>query len=304
MDTVDVRANRVGRRQRGLATRRQLLEAGISARTIARRVTAGHWREQVPPVIDLGTHQDTWHRSVQRLLLAAGDRAWASHSTAAYLHSFLDAERPRSVDVLVPRDRHAAIGGVRLHTTVSIGLDETTVADGLRVTTPARTLLDLAAATPPDELERFALDLARRRPRVVEEIALLVDRRRGASGRRRLLGVLADLPRDVARIESPLEVRGIQVLRRAGLPPPRLQYVVRDRDGTPIKRVDAAWPAARVVVEFDGAAYHDLARQREHDAAVRARMEAAGWQVIVVRAADLSGDRLAALLRRLRAAVT
>ena len=304
MDPVDVRAHRIGRRQRGLATRRQLLDAGISARTIARRLASGRWREPVAPVIDLGTHPDGCHRSVQRLLLAAGERAWASHETAAYLHGFLDVDRPDRIDVLVPRERHAEVGGVRLHTTVSLGADEMTRVDGLPCTTPARTLLDLAGATPTDELERFALDLARRRPKLMGEVGQLIDRRRGAHGRRRLLGVLANLPDDVARIESPLEVRGIQVFGQAGLPPPCLQYVVHDEAGAPIKRVDAAWPRARVVVEFDGAAYHDLIRQRDHDAAVRARIEAAGWQVIVVRAADLSGDRLAALLRRLRAAVT
>lgn len=305
MSSVDERAQVLARRQLGVATRRQLREhAGVSPRTITRRLAAGRWREPLPGVLDLGAHPPSWHRSVWQLLLAAGEPAWVSHRTAAHLHGFLDVRRPHRIDVLVPRSRHAAIGGVRLHTTVSLAGDEVTTVGGLPCTSAARTLLDLAGTLLPDDLERIALDLGRRRSGVLERASALADRRRGVAGRRRLLAVLRRLPADVARIESPLEVRGVQALVQGSIPAPRLQYRVRDHDGAVVKRVDAAWPDRRVAVEFDGAAYHDLLGQRSEDAWARDRLRALGWEVVVIRATELEEPALTETLRRIRAAVT
>lgn len=304
-DTVDERAQRVGRRQLGLATRRQLREiAGVSPSTISRRLRSGRWAEQLRPVIDLRTHPPSWRRSLQQLVLAAGPEAWVSHCTAAHLHGFLDIARPDHLDVLVLRGRHDDLRGVRLHTTVSLGPDEVTVVDRLPCTSRARTLVDLAAGACPSDLERVALDLGRRDAATLTRAVDLLDRRRGAPGRRRLLDVLARLPSDVEVIGSPLEVRGVQALASFDLPPPRLQYLVRDLDGAVIKRVDAAWPAARVVVEFDGAAYHDLGHQRVEDERARTRMRALGWEVIVLRSHDLDGPGLEAAVRRIRLLAT
>jgi hypothetical protein len=305
MDPVDLRAQRIGRRQRGLTTRRQLRdEAGVSPDTITSRLAAGRWHERVPPVIDLGTHTSSWRRDVLEVVLAAGEQAWASHATAAHLQRFLDAGLPGRIDVLVPRRRHAMVGGHRLRTTRSIGLDEVTERHGIPCTTPARTLLDLAASTVPGDLERYLADEARRNGKLLGEVAELCDRHRRVPGRRRLLTVLGWLPAGVQHLGSPLEVLGVQELRRLGAPPFEVQYVVRDPHGARLKRVDVAWPDRRTIVEFDGAAYHDLTEARAEDARVRDRMTGLGWEVEVVRRPDLGGHRLADLVRRLRRAVT
>lgn len=304
-DSVDERAHRVGRRQLGLATRKQLREvAGVSPSTITRRLRSGRWTEQLPPVIDLRTHPPSWRRSLQQLVLAAGPEAWVSHCTAAYLHGFLDVPRPDHLDVLVLRGRHDNLRGLRLHTTVSLGADELTVVEGLPCTSRARTLVDLAAGACPSDLERVALDLGRRDVGALTRAVDLLDRRRGVPGRRRLLDVLAGLPGDVGVIGSPLEVRGVQALAAFDLPAPRLQYRVRDLDGAVIKRVDAAWPDARVAVEFDGGAYHDLVHQKAEDARARGRMRALGWEVIVLRSRDLDGPALEEAVRRIRLLAT
>ena len=304
MTRVDERASAVGRQQHGLATRGQLRRAGISDSGIRRRLSSGSWGEPLPGVVDLRTHRPSWHGRLQALLLAAGPRAWASHRTAAYLHGFLDVARPPGLDVLVPRGRHPRVGTVRLHTTVAIAKDEVTVHDGLACTSAARTLLDLAMIEADPVLERLALDLGRRSPRALEEVSGLLDRHARRPGRGRLRGILDRLPRDVSRLESPLEVHGVARLSAVGLLPPRLQYQVRDPWGVPVKRVDAAWPAARLVVEFDGAAYHDASAQRAEDAAVRDRLRELGWRVVVLRASDLVGPRFDAAAGEIREAVT
>jgi hypothetical protein len=303
MRSVDARAAEIGRRQHGLASREQLRGLGIADTTVRRRLVSGRWAEPLPGVVDLRTHPSSWHGRLQGLLLAAGPEACASHGTAAYLHGFLDVPRPHRLDVLVPRRRHARVGPLRLHTTVMIGADEVVDVAGYRCTCAARTLVDLAATRPMPVLERLALDLGRRSPRELSRVNQLLRRRPGAPGVARLDAVLQQLPVDVARIESPLEVLGLARLGSAGLPSPTLQYEVRDVDGRYLKRVDAAWPDRLVVVEFDGLAYHGTSQQREADAQIRARMRELGWAVIVLGAADLTGPAFEAAVGRLRRAL-
>lgn len=305
MASVDERALEVARRQRGLISRRQLAAAGVSPATVGRRIRRGRWCEPLPGVVDLTTHEGSWRKSLQQLLLATAPDSWASHRSAAHLQRFLDVAEPATLDVLVRRGRHSTIGGLHLHTTRALGDDETTTVAGLRCTAAARTLLDLAPTVTIAELERFTADLARRDTAAFRHLGNLLDRYPRAPARRRLLDVLATLPEDVARLGSPLEVIGVPVLLRHGAPPPVLQYRVRDADGAVIKRVDAAWPTLWTVVEFDGRAWHDTPTAREHDAEVRARMRALGWTVEVLRFDDLDGPepaRIAADLRRRAAA--
>ena len=300
METVDQRAQRLGRDQHGLATRAQLRSAGISPRTIARRLGRRHWHEALPPVIDLGTHPPSWAKALQQLLLASAG-GHASHWTAAFLHRFLDVGRPDVLDVLVPRGRHPCIGGVRLHTTTRLDPDEQTSVDGFPCTSRARTLLDVAAGgATVDDLERFALDLERRRRGVRAEVMAIEARRRTAAGRGRVLAALDRMPVDADVLESPLEVRGIQVLSATGLPAPVLQYQIRAPDGRCVKRVDAAWPDHGMVAEFDGASYHDATAQRRSDEVARQRMRALGWEVVVVRNEDLARPDASPALQRLR----
>lgn len=302
MSSVRDRADAVGRSQYGWATRAQLLEeAGVSRSSIHRMVRSGRWTQPYPGIVDLGTHDPSWRRQVAGAVLAAGPGAWASHTTAARLHGFLDVDQPERIDVLVPRGRFPVLGALPLHTARSIGDDETTRVSKIPVTTAARTLLDLSASSSPEALERYLANLARRTPSVVAEVVRLTDRHRHTPGRRRLLLVVGRLPDDAAKLGSPLEVLGTQRLRQLGAPPFELQYRVRDVDGAVVKRVDVAWPALRTVVEFDGADFHDLAGARAHDLAVRARMRALGWHVEVVRRQDLDSPDFAAFVRRLAA---
>ncbi|MEX2504266.1 MAG: hypothetical protein WD378_05415 [Egicoccus sp.] len=302
MDTVDIRARDLGRSQYGRVTRRQLIhDAGVSAATITRRLQAGVWTEPVPGVVDLGSHDASWRGRVQELVLGAGQgEAWASHRTAGHLHRFLDLSRPERLDVVVLRERRRRLAGHRVHTTRSLGADEVTERHGLPCTTPARTLLDLAMTTRPADLERWLLNLVRTDGRTLDALATLLDRHRRLPGRRRLIEVANRIPAGAESIGSPLEVLGIQELLDLGAPEFVLQYEVLDDGGIRVKRVDVAWPEHKVIVEFDGAAYHDLTDARRHDEQVRARLRALGWRVVVVRRADLGSGLLAALVRDLR----
>ncbi|MBS3942045.1 MAG: type IV toxin-antitoxin system AbiEi family antitoxin domain-containing protein [Actinobacteria bacterium] len=303
MTSIDERAIAIARKQRGLLTRHQLEDAGVSTSTIARRIRRGRWIEPVPGVVDLTTHQASWHKGLQQILLATGPESWVSHGTAAHLHDFLDRLRPNTYDVVVRRGSHTTVGALDLHTTTRLAPDETTTVLGLRCTSRARTLLDLAPTLTLEELERLTLDLGRRDPTAFRHLADLLARYPRAGGRRRLLTVIARLPDDLTKLGSPVEGLLVPELLRHGAPMPKLQFPVRDLDGAFIKRVDAAWEDEMHLVEIDGHAYHDTSGARRADEEARGTMRAVGWTVHVLRREDLGGDAPARIAAEVLAAI-
>jgi hypothetical protein len=302
MSAIDAAANALGRSQHGQIARRQLREAGVDRRAVRRRLDAGVWTEPVPRVIDTGTHPPSWRQELMRVVLAAGPEATVSHRCAAHLLGFLDVEEPDELDVTVPRGRFPQVGEVRLHTVAEPLPDEEVVeVDGFRCTSSARTLLDLAATLAPRRLEAILWDAARRDPKVPIALAGVLARHPRARGRRGMKALLGQLHPQVAELASPLEVEGVLALDRAGAPRPRLQHVVRDETGRFVARVDAAWPTARVIVEFDGVAYHDHPGARARDEQRLARLRSLGWEVHVLTADDLRRPaRLRRIVERIR----
>lgn len=118
------------------------------------------------------------------------------------------------------------------------------------------------------------------------------------------------LHRADARIESVGESRTLHLILDAGLPTPVPQYVVRDRSGREVARVDFAWPELRVFLEFDGRVkYEKLLRpgQRASDVVIaekkRERLicELTGWRCIRLDWSDLA--RAAATTAMIRGAL-
>lgn len=89
------------------------------------------------------------------------------------------------------------------------------------------------------------------------------------------------------RVESPTESRLRMLLVLAGLPEPEVQHVVAGEDGRPRYRLDLAYPAARVGVEYDGRQHAEDATQWRHDLRRREALDDAGWKLLVVTAQDL-----------------
>jgi very-short-patch-repair endonuclease len=87
-------------------------------------------------------------------------------------------------------------------------------------------------------------------------------------------------------------------LRHHGLPEPTLQYEVRDGDGNLLGRVDAAYPNARVAIEYDSKQEHSDEFQLARDARRRNRIASEGWVYLSARHRDLvgGGSELAAAI--------
>jgi hypothetical protein len=152
---------------------------------------------------------------------------------------------------------------------------------GVRVTSPLRTALDAARIRPLDDAV-VALD------RFVGAGLVRLDDARAAA--RQLVGRDCRHVRSVLDLVdglagSPQETRLRLLLHRSPLPPPVAQFTVRDRHGF-VARVDFAWPAHRVAVEYDGL-WHAEAGQFAADRERLNRLREAGWRVVFVTAADL-----------------
>lgn len=218
-------------------------------------------------------------------VLACGERAVLSHRTAAALWGL----RPSTgglIDVTVPLGGTRRSGdGIRRRESGIVAERFATVADGIAVTTPAWTLLDLGAVLRPHQLRR-AVEQADRLElfdlRAVEA-ALRVDP--GRPGSPALRALLEDMrAHDVTRTRSDLEAEMLQLCLDHDLPRPQVNHY---ENGT---EVDFRWPEQRLLVEVDGWSFHRSRRALAGDRARDRRALRAGWRVARFPAHEVSGD--------------
>jgi very-short-patch-repair endonuclease len=207
---------------------------------------------------------------------ACGAGAVLSHRSAGELWEFLDPEdRKPEVTVLGPGTRLPP--GIVVHRTSQLAARDRTRHEGIPVTTPARTLIDLAAALTEAELRhavRRAQGLRRVNTRQLLEVIGRLGPRRGTG---RLRQSIATGP---APTRSALEDAVLDLLLAGGFEHPDVNrpLVIEGRRVIP----DFRWPEQRLVIEADGAAWHDNALARHEDIERQALLEASGERVIRV----------------------
>jgi very-short-patch-repair endonuclease len=249
-------------------TRRQLLAAGISSaaidgmlkRGLVRRIHRG-----VYAVFDGGQHRLARETAA---LLACGEGAVLSHRSAAALWD-LTAAWDGPVDVMIADcERGRKRSGIRLHRATTLLPRDIRIHHNVPVTSPAKTLLDLAANVSARDLER-ALDEALVVRQLVREheVADVLAREPHHRGTRVMKGLLSD--RGSARItHSEAERLFMKLVRDAGLPLPEVQVQIAGY------RVDFFWPQHGVAFEVDGYRFHTsrsaFNRDRSKDAALKA----------------------------------
>jgi very-short-patch-repair endonuclease len=252
---------------------------------IERRTASGRWKVSHPGVYVLTGSVPSWWQSLSAAVLWAGPGAVASHRAAGKLWG-LDGLRSQPVEVTTTHDRRTP--DVVVHRTRDLPRQDVGALHGIPVTSPARTLIDLASVLDEETLET-ALDNT-----LVRGLTSLsrLNRRLGHFGdrRQRGLGILKQLvaardPR-AAPPESVLETRLMRLIRRAGLPPPVTQFQVLDR-GRVVARLDFAYPQAKVGIEADGYRYHAGKQRWQLDLHKRNALSALGWRLIVVTWEDL-----------------
>jgi hypothetical protein len=282
------RAAEIAAVQHGRITTQQLRDCEISARSIERAVETGRLHRVHKGVYALGhlapSREADWHAAV----LAGGDGAVLSYRCAATALGIRDGVGPR-IDVTIPSGSHRHRPGIFFHR-ADLAPFEIMTWKGVPITSPARTMVDLACHLRPDE-EQVEWALRQLQYRRLFDPKLLE-----LSLHRRPNRVLTQLLQGIEPTRSPLEIAFLhRVVHRHGLPVP--QTNVRPVSFT----VDFYWPEARLIVETDGR-QHDDPGQRAADAVRDELHAAAGLLTLRYRWADVHrhGQTAAEILRHWR----
>jgi very-short-patch-repair endonuclease len=238
------------------------------------------------------------HTSVSKLgrymaaVLASGPGAALSHRAAADHWGVRRSDA--LIAVTIPRHR-AGLPELEVHRSRLMDTGEFVEREGIRVTSVARTLLDIASLVTPLELTR-AIDRTERLE--LFDLAAIDDvllRARGRTGGAALHRAVADWRPRYTRSE--LEDRFQDLLQTTSLPSPFFNVLLHGDQH--VHEVDAVWPACRLVIQLDGFAYHRTRRDRERDAATDADLEVVGYRVVRLTWDEVTTHR-ARTSRRLR----
>jgi very-short-patch-repair endonuclease len=190
-----------------------------------------------------------------------------------------------------------------VHSTVRLSESDIVQLDGLPVTTPARTLLDLSFRLHPGKVEDLCDDLLRRKLLTTSQLSDLaagLPPRGGPPGYTLLRRLAAVRGADYLPTGSRLERRFEEIIEDAGEAPFERQLDLGDDEGW-IGRVDFADRRLKVVVEVQSDTFHSTISDRRRDARRIARLRAAGWIVVEITEREIF-DRPDQVVRRVRAA--
>ena len=206
-------------------------------------------------------------------VLAGGPGASLSHASAAALWELRPSAATR-IDVTVRRSGRGAPSALRLHRPRTLRADEVTVHEGIRVTTPARTVLELAASLPTRALER-ALDRGEIL-QLTDVVALdaMARAHPGHRGAGRLQRALRTHTPGSTLTRSELEERFLALCTDHGLARPRVNAYAAGLE------VDFLFERQRLVVETEGWAYHGTRAAFERDRERDAILIRAGYRTI------------------------
>jgi hypothetical protein len=179
-----------------------------------------------------------WLRSRRRGVLA-GFSASAVHGS-----KWIDPTLPGAI---IDTNRRKACGVQAWEERIEA--DEIAVVNQMRVTTPARTALDLARRYPRGIAVSAVDALVQATDLKMADVELLIDRYRGRRGMKaaRVALELVD-----GGAQSPKETWLRLLLLRAGFPRPQTQIPVLNEWGWAEAYLDMGWEDIKVAVEYDG----------------------------------------------------
>jgi very-short-patch-repair endonuclease len=243
-------------RQHGVVSRVQLLELGLSVEAIRHRVARGRLHPVMRGVYAVGRAELSRRGRWMAAVLACGPGAMLSHESAAALWGIRNAEGAE-VEVSLPAPSARRRPGIRVHRRTRLGRADLATHHSIPLTSPIRTLLDLATRLRADGLETAINEADKRELVDPDFLRAALGVRAGQPG----VAVLRKLldRRTFTLTDSELERRFMPIALRAGLAPPLTQKRLNGF------RVDFFWPDLGLVVETDGLRYHRTAAQQARD---------------------------------------
>lgn len=284
--------------QYGVVSLTQLIELGHSESVVQREVESGRLHRLHRGAFAVGHPGISRHGQCLAAVLARGDQALLSYQSAAWLWGILPTLR-QPIEVSVPWRGHRR-SPLHVHHCPALREEDAGFHEGVPVTAVARTLLDIASALRPRQLEQ-AIERSRLMGRLNLDAAdRLLDEVRGHAGRSRLRRGL-EMYRNPAFIRSGGELRFLELLREAGLPRPRVNTFVHGFE------VDLYWEPERFAVELDSWDAHRTRRAFEDDPRRHEELKLAGIELVrftgrrLSREPDQIAERIRIFLRRRRA---
>ena len=276
---VDEQILELASERAGVFTRAEVYACGGSEPMVRRRAAGGLWVRAGGDAFALAGWPDSPQQRRWIGLLAAGDPAHLSHEAAADVRGIQGVRRGLAV-VTVLHPLHLEVENVTFHQLVDVRPEHVEIIDGWPVTTPARTIVDLAAVVSRARLKVAVQHVVVERQASLGQIdRVLRDvRRRGKPGVRKAVAVLDELSGEPPPA-SELERRLHEVARMARLPIVR-QHVLPWAREPIVGVVDAAVLESRLILEADGRSWHARLEQMAHDRRRDREAAEAGWLTI------------------------
>jgi len=237
--------------------RRQLLALGYPAKAIEQRIARGRLHVVMRGVYAVGWPELTRERRWMAAVLACGGGAALSHRSAAALWG-IGREAPGRIDLSVKRGSKVRRPGVRVRRRPALKPEDIASHDGIPVTAPVRTLVDLATELSAVAIERAVNEADKRDLIDPETLRSRLGDYAGEPGAPLLRKVLDK--RTFRLSDSDLEILFRRIVAEAGLPPPLTKHRVNGYE------VDFYWPDLGLVVETDGLRYHRTPTAQARDA--------------------------------------
>ena len=209
--------DRIAAEQRGVVTRAQLLARGVRRHAIDARVQARRLRPLHRGVYGVGPVAAAYAREMAGLL-ACGPEAVLSHHSAAWLWRLVPDPGDAPVEVTVPEKDRGRRPGIRVYRT-ALEPEDVAKLDGIALTTPTRTLIDLATVLASRDLELALAQAERQNLLDRRDLLAIVGKRAGKPGAPLLRDLLAG-ETGPALTRSEAEERLLMLIRKAQLPPP------------------------------------------------------------------------------------
>ncbi len=255
---------RLATAQHGIVGRGQLVALGLSAQSVDRAVRGGRLQLLYRGVYAVGHRALTVEARWMAATLATGGAL--SHATAAAAWDL----RPRGTGAIhvsvAGRSGRLRRAGLRIHRPLALESHDVTTHRAIPITTPARTIIDLARILKGRPLEQ-ALDLAEQR-RLIDFSEL---HRRTIP---RSLQAVLSLYTAGTPTRSELEERFLHLCDDHGINRPQVNTRIEDYE------VDFVWLDKRLIVEVDGYAYHRSPTAFETDRERDINLTRAGWRVL------------------------
>jgi NAD(P)-dependent dehydrogenase (short-subunit alcohol dehydrogenase family) len=220
----------------------QLAALGLPGSVVTHRLRTGQIVRVLDGVYALAPSRPSAQRDRMAATLTAPD-TFSTHASAGAAWGFREHRGAFQIVTRPGSGGPRMVGGVLVCRSSTL-TGHTTVLDGMPITTPARTLVDLAPHIDDRDLARSLRELLRLELAGPAAILIAARLRRGAARIRHAVGRHAGLSLDRARSDA--EALALVRLHEAARPMPDVNRHIAGEEA------DLSWPGRRLIVELDG----------------------------------------------------